>query len=85
MYNLNPLTTNSFYSFVETFKHGAKLTIILQAFLIPEDIGLHVPYELMGQQLRVLGCPQDELCHIAHLQQSMSPSTTFNEPIYNSQ
>jgi len=43
-------------------------TIILCAFLVLEYVGLHVPDKLMGYELRVLGCPQNKLSHITHLQ-----------------
>lgn len=35
--------------------------------LVQVDVSLHVPDELVGQQLRLLGRPQDVLPHIPHL------------------
>lgn len=42
-------------------------TIFLKALLIQVDVGLHVPYELMGEELGLLRGPQDVLPHVTHL------------------
>ena len=43
------------------------LTIFVVRLLVQVDVGLHVPDELVGQQLGGLGGPQDVLPHVAHL------------------
>jgi len=48
---------------------ASPLTVLLVALLVHEDVGLHVPDELVGEQLRLLGRPQDVLPHVAHLSQ----------------
>ena len=43
------------------------LTVFVVALLIQVDVGLHVPDELMGQKLRLLGRPQDVFSNVTHL------------------
>lgn len=48
------------------------LTIFLISLLIQVYVGLHVPDELMSQELRLLSRPQDVLSHITHLHDSVT-------------
>lgn len=48
------------------------LTVFVVTLLVQEDVGLHVPDELVGEELRLLGRPQDVLPHIAHLTRRQS-------------
>ena len=48
-------------------KPGPQLTVFVVRLLVQVDVGLHVPDELVGQQLGGLGGPQDVLPHVAHL------------------
>lgn len=43
------------------------LTVFLVTLLIQVDVGLHVPDELMCQQLGFLCSPQYVFAHVAHL------------------
>ena len=38
----------------------------MQAFLVPEDVGPHVPDELVCEELRLLGGVEQELGDVAH-------------------
>lgn len=51
------------------------LTVFVMSLLIHEDVGLHVPDELVGQKLRGLCSPQDVLSHIAHLSREQGQSS----------
>ena len=44
-----------------------RLTVFLVSLLVHEDVCLHVPDELVGQQLGLLRRPQNVLAHVAHL------------------
>lgn len=50
-------------------------TIFLMALLVQIDVGLHVPYELMSEELGLLCSPQDVLTHVTHL--SKMPAKTL--------
>lgn len=52
---------------MDTFRLNRLRTVFLMAFLVQIDVGLHVPYELMSEELGLLRGPQDVLTHVAHL------------------
>ena len=41
--------------------------VLALAVLVSEHVRLHVPDELMSEELRVASQMHDQLCHIAHL------------------
>lgn len=45
-----------------------KLTIFVVHLLVDVHVGLHVPDQLVGHNLRSLGDVLDELRYVAHLQ-----------------
>ena len=56
-------------------KLGPQLTVFVVRLLVQVDVGLHVPDELVGEQLGGLGRPQDVLPHVAHLGGTEGPSS----------
>lgn len=52
---------------LDTFRLNSLRTVFLMAFLVQINVGLHVPYELMSEELGLLRGPQDVLAHVAHL------------------
>ncbi len=48
------------------------LTVFVVSLLIHKDVGLHVPDELVGEKLRLLGRPQDVFPDVTHLSRNKS-------------
>lgn len=57
------------------------LTVFLVSLLIQEYVGLHVPDELMSQQLGLLCSPQDVFSHISHLYKDVMDKINIDNPI----
>lgn len=56
------------------------LTIFLVPLFVQVHVGLHVPDELMRQELRLLSRPQDVLSHVAHLHNQTSQTNVDRGP-----